>query len=118
MLKEEIVSEIMVVVDDYGTGEIVYEGRIGGCPSLDEFEPSIWWDVHAGRPVVFATIDFGETLEAYKEWLAADKAFDQFLRGSFTDEAEAERERKSVRERYIKAQVEWERAMRKRVFNG
>jgi len=82
-----VAREVTVVIDDYQTGEVVYEGPLYGdfslmaCAVLNMrgFEPSIEWDLHDGKPVAFVTIDFGEGLELLKRRVATEDAYRAFM---------------------------------------
>lgn len=68
-------NEVMVVVDDYGTGEVVYETslyeleRFGAHYNVSEFEMSCGWMLKNGNPIALVTVHFGERLGAFKQYL-------------------------------------------------
>jgi len=84
--RETVSSEVTVVIDDYGTGEVVYEGPLYGDFSLmasvllgeSGLEPSIEWDLHKGKPVAFVTVDFGDGLEILKRRVATEESYRAF----------------------------------------
>lgn len=77
-----VMSEITVVVDDYDTGEVLYEGTVNGSyvmgMHLRKYPKSVEWSFNDGQPVAFVTIKLGEKLEALKRVLAAGIAFKEF----------------------------------------
>jgi len=85
--RETVSTEVTVVVDDYQTGEVVYEGPLYGDFSLmacvvfntRDLEPSIEWDLRNGKPVAFVTVDLGEGLELLKRRVATEEAYRAFM---------------------------------------
>lgn len=85
-----IESEITVVVDDYDTGEVIYEGKLqrglydpplvnGYVLGIEGYPKSIEWMLKDGRPVALVTIELGEDLAMLKRFLAARAAYDIFM---------------------------------------
>ena len=89
-IKSMVEREVMVVIDDYVTGEVVFEGSLHyfreqynlimrGLYDHDGFEMSCEWFVKDGKPIAFVTVDFGERLESFKQYLAWDEESDDCM---------------------------------------
>ena len=68
-------NEITVVIDDYDTGEVVYEGSLyelehfGAHHNVSGFEMSCEWVLKNGNPIALVTVRFVERLGAFKQYL-------------------------------------------------
>lgn len=100
-----VTSEIFVVVDDYDTGEVIYEGKLtrgfddpppvnGYVLGIDGYQKGVSWELRDGRPVAFVTIVLGEKLEPLKRMLAARAAYDEFAKEPVYNNEEREALRK------------------------
>lgn len=115
-LRDLVQAEILVVVDDYETGEIVYEGPLERCHELsvecksrffpDGFDAGIEWVMRKGKPVALATVDFGERLNPFKEWVKAERELDEYYTAKYESE-EGQRERNRVYKQYMDAHQKW-----------
>ena len=122
MLWESITSRVTMVVDDYETGEVLFEGLVKPpeYPFNDPveadyvrllygFETSVEWVLRSGEPVALVTVDFGDKLAAFKHMLVAAREFEEL----FSDEpehptAEWWEDYRLRLDRLKKAEQEWE----------
>lgn len=76
-------SQITVVVDDYDTGEVLYEGTVHGDyvmgMHVSDYPKGIEWVLKDGKPVALVTIEFGDKLAEYKRLVETRKAYDAFV---------------------------------------
>jgi len=114
-LRDLVMSEVMVVVNDYDTGEIVYEGTCGynavfGLES-DCFDMALEWTERNSKPIAFVTVRFAEGRHrALMAFMKADAELEAFLnspaRRSMNDE-EARAEYKRLNANYHAAHKDW-----------
>ena len=115
-LRDLVQAEILVVVNDYETGEIVYEGPLERCHELsveckskffpDGFDACVEWIIRKGKPVAVCCVDFGERLNPFKEWVKAEREFDGFYATRYEPE-EGQRERERIYKQYEDAHQKW-----------
>ena len=78
-----VLNDVTVVVDEYSTGEVLYEGPVRGDYIMgmwcSDFPKSVEWALKDGKPIAFVTISFGEKLDEYKRMRAAEAAHEAFV---------------------------------------
>ena len=67
-------NEVLVVLDDYDTGEVIYEGplyELGhfGAQYNVSGDMSCEWVLKNGKPIALVTFRFGEHLGAFKQYI-------------------------------------------------
>lgn len=80
---ELVLSELTVIVDDYDSGEVIYEGTVHGDYVmgrwLSGYEKGVSWEIRDGKPFAFVTIVLGEKYADYKRMVETREAYDAFL---------------------------------------
>ena len=84
---ELIRQDIRVVVDDYDTGEVVFEGEFADVSTVLQVnffdaKALVEWEFRGGRQVALVTLKLGENLEAFKRVVAAAAPYDK-VEGGF-----------------------------------
>ena len=72
-----VANDVFVVIDDYETGEVLYEGTLWNLHRFNKqfdiwgFEKSVEWMLMNTQPVAFVTVNFEDKLGEFKEYIAA-----------------------------------------------
>jgi len=75
-------QDIRVVVDDYDTGEVVFEGEFADFSTalqanFFEAKALVEWESRGGKQVALVTLKLGENLEAFKRVVSAAAPYDK-----------------------------------------
>ena len=113
-LRDLVRSEVMVIVDDYDTGDVVYEGPCSYNAVLglegECFDMSLEWSAKGGKPVALVTVHFNGRHHALKEFMEAEAEYDAFLAAPvlrYMSEEEARAEHERLKSRYSAARKDW-----------
>ena len=76
-LSVTVSEDVLVVIDDYETGEVLYEDTLWTLHRFNRhfdvlgFERNVEWALKDGKPVAFVTVDFRDKLGEFKDYIAA-----------------------------------------------